>query len=986
MNPVGRVRPGEPLDVWNTPGSARWDRLALPSGSWKAAYWTGRLPRVSSPAWRQPLRQRVVSAHHSLDEISRLPAEGDNVAISNRRLEAGTEIAFRGRSLRLPHTILEGHRFAVVPISGGASLLSWGLPFGTALRDIAPGDYICNARILDALRQRHVDFALPDQPNLLDRLVRYEFDEARFKPGRPTARAAEKRFFQGFARGAQRGVGTRNYIVILGTSSWTSGFARSLAERFKNIPAQFPNIDGVVAIAHTEGGGSARPNNFDLLLRTLAGFLIHPNVGAALAVDLGAEPVTNGLLRDYLIAHHYPIADLPHRFLSVNGNYQSALKEGEAIVRSWLETVNQCRRSPQAVEHLKIGLQCGGSDAFSGVSGNPLVGWVSKELVRYGGAANLAETDELIGAEEYILQNVRDLATARQFLEKLERFQERVSWHGHTAEGNPSGGNNYRGLYNIAVKSIGAARKKDPETCLDHVIDYSQRMRDPGYYFMDSPGNDLESVAGQVGAGCNLILFTTGNGSITNFPFVPTIKIMTSTARYRMLTREMDVNAGRYMDGTPLEELGRETFDLMLRIASGEKSAGESAGQSQVQIWREWRQTDSTRLAQLRNAPAPTGEPLALRDARSPSNAGQASSLPISPSALETGKMPDHLATQYRFKAYQTRRGWASDRVGLIVPTSLCAGQIGRMIADKLNREAADTGLRYVALAHTEGCGVSGGDCEHLYLRTMAGYLAHPLVKNGLVLEHGCEKTHNDAMQNFLEQQGIDPDLFGWASIQMDGGIESVTAKVVAWFGKAQAEHPPEAEKEVGLEALRLGLVSNGPVPGPFAEACAMLARTVVRAGGTVVVAENSSLTSSEVFTKELFDSAPVRPTLAYGQACVKPGFHVMETPTDHQVETLTGLGATGVQVILAHLSDRFLQSHPMVPLVQVGSRNEGRTAEQTEALDLLLDANRLSRETMMEQMLKRVLQAASREYLPKAFASGNVDFQMTRGWLGVSL
>jgi altronate dehydratase len=919
---------------------------------------------LSSSGRRGLPRRTLMSDRFSFDEIGRLPVDGDNVAISNRRLEAGTEIALEKRAFRLPHTILEGHRFALVPIVAGAPLLSWGLPFGSAIRDIAPGDYVCNARILEALRQRHVTFELPERANLLDRLVRYQFDEAAFKPGRQVPRAPGPRYFQGFARGSNRGAGTRNFIVILGTTSWTSSYARALAARFADVPARFPNIDGVVAIAHTEGGGQNRPNNLDLLLRTLAGFLVNPNVGAALAVDMGAEPVTNALLRDYLAAHDYPIGDLPHRFLSVKGNYQSALAEGETIVKSWLETANQCRRSPQSVEHLKIGLQCGGSDAFSGVSGNPLVGWVAKELVAHGGMANLAETDELIGAEEYILQNVRDLATARQFLEKLDRFQERAAWHGHSAEGNPSGGNNYRGLYNIAVKSIGAARKKDPEVCVDHVIDYSRRMLQPGFYFMDSPGNDLESVAGQVGAGCNMILFTTGNGSITNFPFVPTLKIMNSTARYRMLTKEMDVNAGRYMDGTPMAELGRETFELMLRTASGEKTAGEKAGQSQVQIWREWRQTNGGKLAQLSTAPAPSGEPLRL--------------------AENVCAVPRRA---YRFKAFQTRRGYASDRVGLIVPTSLCAGQIGRMIADRLIREAASTGLRYVALAHTEGCGVSGGDSERLYLRTMAGYLAHPLVKKGLVLEHGCEKTHNDAMRNFLEQQSIDPGQFGWASIQMDGGIESVTAKVLGWFRMAHREAEPEAVCEVGLEALRLGLASNGPVPDPAAEALAALASLVVRAGGTIVVAQNSTLVLTSAFTRPLLNSAPAQPTLAYGQACRRPGFHVMETPTDHHVETLTGLGATGVDVILAHVSNRMLQGHPMVPLVQVGARGEcSGTAEEADLMDLTLDAEPSEPGDKLDRMLERVLQVASRVYRPKAFASGNTDFQMTRGWLGVSL
>ena len=167
-------------------------------------------------------------------------------------------------------------------------------------------------------------------------------------------------------------------------------------------------------------------------------------------------------------------------------------------MQGWLEEVNATPRTPQPLSELKLALQCGGSDAFSGISGNPLASWVARELIRYGGAANLAETDELIGAEPYMMLNVSDVGTAAEFLQTIDRFQERVAWHGHSAAGNPSGGNKYRGLYNIVLKSIGAAMKRHPDVRLDHVIPYSTPMKAPGYYFMDSPGNDLESIAGQV--------------------------------------------------------------------------------------------------------------------------------------------------------------------------------------------------------------------------------------------------------------------------------------------------------------------------------------------------------------------------------------------------------------------------------------------------------------------------------------------------------
>ena len=346
---------------------------------------------------------------------------------------------------------------------------------------------------------------------------------------------------------------------------------------------------------------------------------------------------------------------------------------------------------------------------------------MAREIIESGGAANLAETDELIGAEHYVLSNVRNLETARKFLGMVERLKERAARHGHTAEGNPSGGNNYRGLYNITVKSLGAAMKRDPGVRLDHVMKYAERMGGGGFYFMDSPGNDLESVAGQVAAGANVIFFTTGNGSITNFPFVPTVKIVTTTDRYDLLRKDMDVNAGAYLDDVPMEDLARQMLDLTLRAASGLRTVGELAGHAQVSIWRDWKQTDDANLKNLRSAPEPDGRPL-------PTKGGTAFS-------------------ELCFRALRREDGvLVTDQVGLVMPTSLCSGQIARRIAGRLNERSALSAKvsRFVALPHTEGCGVSDGSAEAIYSRTLLGHLASPLVRVGLLLEHGCEKTHNE--------------------------------------------------------------------------------------------------------------------------------------------------------------------------------------------------------------------------------------------------
>ncbi|MCY4401905.1 MAG: UxaA family hydrolase [Candidatus Poribacteria bacterium] len=881
--------------------------------------------------------------------VARLPSDDDNVAIATQRLDAGTQIRHNENLYSLSHTVLEGHRFAIQPIDEGTPLLSWGLPFGYASQSITPGNYVCNQKMIDSLSIRNLDFELPTTPNFTDKMEPYVLDETSFIPGKQIEYHSEERYFHGYKRNGKRGVGTRNYIVVMGTTARTSGFAKRLADRCLESANNFSNIDGIVSVTHTEGGEDKTPNNIDLLLRTLAGFTVHPNIGAILLVDYGTEAVTNDMLNDYMLREGYDLNNVIHKFFRLQGPFDTNLARGNEIINGWLDTVNNFSRTEQSLEHLKIALQCGGSDAFSGVSGNPLAAYVAKEVIRYGGCANLAETDELIGAEEYLLQNVKDLQTAQKFLNTIETFKERVGWHGHSAEGNPSGGNNFRGLYNIAIKSIGAAMKRHPDVCLDHVIKYSELMDKPGYYFMDSPGNDLESIAGQVASGSNMIFFVTGNGSITNFPFVPTIKIVTTTDRYEMLEKDMDVNAGAYLDGTPMDQLGEAMLNQTVIVASGEQSVGEKAGHSQVSLWRDWKQTGPTDLTPfLETSKVLSGEPVQI--------------------ALED-KVENQ--TEYTFRAFQTADGCRSDQLALILPTSLCSGQIAQMIAHRCNNEGIGKtqGIsRFVALAHTEGCGVSGGRSEEIYTRTMIGHLTHPTVAIGLLLEHGCEKTHNDHVRYEIQKLGISPEHYGWASVQLDGGIDAVIEKVNTWFSEQIANQSNIPIVDAGLEHLCIGITSTGKSTENLSLSLLRVISSIVSAGGTVVVPSNAT------FLSESLASAP---TLAYGQKVLKSGFHIMESPTYQPTETLTGLSATGIEMALVHIIGAPLQSHEMVPLLQV-STDADTIVKYGEDMD--------STSVDIDEMLTLIMEVASRRYTPKLHSKGNTDFQLTRGLLGVSM
>lgn len=894
-----------------------------------------------------------MSHRFSFEEVARLPAPADNAAIALRRIEPGDLILLEGFESEIPFTILEGHRFAVKRIEKHDLLLSWGTPFGKALKPIEVGEYLCNARMLAALEERRVPFVIPDVPNFENFRAPFELNEQTFRHGEQIPLSSEGRTFNGFLRPGTRGVGTRNFIVVLGTTSRTGSFARMLAAQFAAISKDFPNISGVVPIAHTEGGGNDRPNNYDLLIRTLAGFVTNPNVAAFIAVDYGNEVLTNAMLEGYLETNANTFHQMPHAFVTLRDSFHDELEKHIRTVRGWLSPVNEARRTAQPLSHLKVGLQCGGSDAFSGVSANPLLGIMSRELVRHGGAANLAETDELIGAEAFTIANVRNLETARNFLRKVEEFQQRASWHGHSAEGNPSGGNLFRGLYNISIKAIGAARKKDPSVRLDYVIDYGAPMPSPGFYFMDSPGNDLESIAGQVASGCNLILFATGNGSITNFPFVPTIKVMTTTPRFNLLRHEMDFNAGRYLDGETLETLSLEAFEQMIGVASGARTAGDRAGHSQAQIWREWRQTGPS---------------------EHPNESRTFDGIPL---RVVSPQMPADLSKTLPF--YRTPRGLARDRVGLIMPTSLCAGEIAKMIAKRLNAGVEGNHrsqiTRYVALAHTEGCGNSAGVSEEILLRTMTSHLQHPFVARALLLEHGCEKTHNDAMRNALESNGAAAADFGWASVQLDGGIERVIAKALDFFKSPGLSS--EQKETSGLNQLRVGFLAPSNIPPRVSEAIATVVQRILGSGGTVVLPSGLQ----GILNALKLNDQP-RITLDYAQRWKKGGLHMMSAPTDHLAEIVTGLAATGVEIIIAFAEDNPVQSHPMVPVLQF---SEGRGLGWETNMDLVFTSQETVpafAQILWEQMLL-VYSGASH---PKLFSVGNIDFQVTRGLWGVSL
>eukprot|EP00746_Dinoflagellata_sp_MGD_P011393 gnl/MRDRNA2_/MRDRNA2_123868_c0_seq1.p1 gnl/MRDRNA2_/MRDRNA2_123868_c0~~gnl/MRDRNA2_/MRDRNA2_123868_c0_seq1.p1 ORF type:complete len:1033 (-),score=192.30 gnl/MRDRNA2_/MRDRNA2_123868_c0_seq1:45-3143(-) len=979
-----------------------------------------------------------------LRDIGILPAPLDNCAIASRKLEKGTQIMMPrddagsdSSTASLDATCLEGHRFAVRPIGAGEKLTSWGRPFGVATKQIPMGGVLANKTVIEMLTSRALD-GIPATPNFEDFVEPYSFDATTFQPGPPTPSATQERTFLGFDRGA-RGVGTRNFIVLLGTSSWVAPLVREAERRCRrrNIAGSFQHVDGVVAVAHTEAHDPSRAHNTKMLVRCLAGLMVHPNIGAVAVVDSPRAPLGSDL-RAVVAADssRYPALELlPAEYIIAEGSFEAEVERLVSLAESKLPVADAAGpRTPQPASALGLAMQCGGSDAFSGISGNAVAACAAREIVGHKGTANLAETDELIGAEAYVMSNVRDEETAKGFVQLVDRFKAYAGRHGHSAEGNPSGGNKLRGLYNIALKSLGAAVKKAPDVRLDWVSEYGERLRKDqfdsgGYYFMDSPGNDLESIAGQVACGCNLIYFITGNGSITNFPFVPTIKIITTSGRWQLLCDDMDFNAGRYQDGESLQDLGKELFELSLEVASGRPSVGEKAGHWQVSFWRDWTIAEKS-------------EPMSQED---------------QPQAPPTLTMPEGLALAHkevhggvdvgpsrRFKARRGRLGQtgaaAGDRIALVLPTSLCSSEVARSMADKLNNEkAAGEKIRVLALPHTEGCGCSSGaEQDGIFMRTMIGHLLHPSVAHALLLEHGCEKTHNAYFREAMGRYGVDIDELGlgWLSIQLDGGISKVT-RMAAEFLQGQPAFADDVE-ELPLSCLRVGLMAADIVPAPVAEAFAELAAVLCSVGenpagqtnreGCVVLPSNSSLLKSPCFMTLLLappsndkTSAWPVPTLDFAESCIwgmpteggtggnpqearrpRRGLQVMRCPGKPSLpEVAAGMAASGVDLMICYSGPKYSRppAHPFVPMLSVTYQEGDRS---TEGFDVVLrdipetTGSNSSTENFssarvtqhVRQLLDAVQDVASgcSKNAQSRMAAGDIHFQLPRGDFGISL
>ena len=488
-----------------------------------------------------------------MDKIVRLRAE-DNVVVANRALEAGHDIG----GIVLRDAIPAGHKIASTDIPAGARILKYGQTIGYAMSDIPTGTH---------LHMHNVEFRATD--------AEYQFGtNLRDAASVPEQ---ERDTFMGYRR-ENGSVGTRNYIAIVTSVNCSATAARRIADSFgEEELSQYPNVDGVVAFVHGTGCGMAGDGEgFEALQRVMWGYAKHPNHGGVVMVGLGCEMNQIDWLLDAYGLKQSPTFQTMN-IQSVAG-LQKTIEMGVKKVRDMLPIVNAAQRTSCPASELKVALQCGGSDAWSGITANPALGEACDLLVSQGGTGVLAETPEIYGAEHLLTERAIDRATGERLIGLINWWEDYTARNRGSMDNNPSPGNKKGGLTTILEKSLGAAAKGGT-TPLTGVYKYAEPVRAQGFTFMDSPGYDPASVTGQIAGGCNLVCFTTGRGSAFGSKPAPTIKLSTNTAMYERMVDDMDLNCGDIITGgATIQSKGREIYELFLRVASGEASKSEAQG------------------------------------------------------------------------------------------------------------------------------------------------------------------------------------------------------------------------------------------------------------------------------------------------------------------------------------------------------------------------------------------------------------------------
>ncbi|WP_286939647.1 UxaA family hydrolase [Achromobacter sp. UBA4530] len=485
----------------------------------------------------------------------------DNVVIARRQLVSGTRL--EGEGVTVVGLVPPGHKVAVRAIAAGEPVRRYNQIIGVARQDIAPGQHV---------HTQNLEFS------------DFERDYAVGQDAHPTDFVDAPAMFDGIVRADGR-IATRNYIGILTSVNCSATVARAIADHFRRdirpeALAACPNVDGVVALTHGAGcatGSDGEP--LRVLRRTLGGYARHANFGGLMVVGLGCETNQIGGLMEQ---EHLRESGMLHTFnIQDTGGTRKTVALGIELVERMLEQANRVERQAVPASHLTVGLQCGGSDGYSGISANPALGAAVDLLVRHGGTAILSETPEIYGGEHLLTRRAQTSAVADKLLARVRWWEDYCARNDAEMDNNPSAGNKAGGLTTILEKSLGAIAKSGT-TNLTDVYEYAEPVHTRGLVFMDTPGYDPVSATGQVAGGANLICFTTGRGSAYGCAPAPSLKLSTNTALWQRQADDIDINCGEVVDGAQsVAQMGERIFQLMLQTASGRRTRSETHGYGQ---------------------------------------------------------------------------------------------------------------------------------------------------------------------------------------------------------------------------------------------------------------------------------------------------------------------------------------------------------------------------------------------------------------------
>lgn len=496
----------------------------------------------------------------------------DNVAVVKSTTTKGLEISLPDDSfLQLRSDVPLGHRFAISDIPAGQFVLQFGQPIGTSL-GIARGEQITHENMSDEVP-----------------IVR-DLPEQLHTPAPDYLPESSRATFMGYRRRDGR-VGTRNYVLIVPTSMCASHEALqiSMIAEFTFYNRQkYPNVDGVVAIPHNKGCGCQDGSTIDVMLRTLSNYADHPNVGGVVLIDLGCEKTNLSQVERYLLKREKSF-DKPVAKIGIQevGGTQAAIQRGLQEVETMLSEVNATSREECSASELVLGVKCGGSDGFSGISANPSLGRAADLLVRSGGTVLITEVPEFCGAEHLLACRAKDVETGRAVYRMVDWYKEYASKFGAVLNNNPSPGNVTGGLLNITIKSLGAIAKAGT-TRIEGVVEYAETPSNRGLNLMQGPGYDQESTPGLVAAGATVVVFTTGRGTTIGNAIAPVIKLASNTPVFERMSNDLDLSAGAVIDGTEtIDEVGRRVFDHIVAVAGGVQAKAEEHKHREFQFWAE---------------------------------------------------------------------------------------------------------------------------------------------------------------------------------------------------------------------------------------------------------------------------------------------------------------------------------------------------------------------------------------------------------------